>query len=985
MKRRTFTQGLGAAVGTGLLGGIASGRADTLAEIEIQTTEHGESHVYADDLYALSYGNGYVQARDRLFEMDALRHVGYGDSAAIIGPSQLGSDISVRRDLYSEAEMESMYEDASETTRTALEGFADGVNRRIVELAGTGDLPGEFAALGHAPEPWDPVDSIAAISYAIGYFGVSGGGELGNAKTLAHLFEEFDDPAEAYEAYGDLNTLRTPEAHYASIPATDKTVEAGETIPDALEELPERQREFVSAAADAEPWGVQTEVDLPEDLADAVPQARGIMEGFKFGSNAIVVDGEHTETGEPMLGGGPQMGYFKPPVIHEIGLHGAGFDVTGVGVVGAPSVVIGRSDHLAWTVTSGRDDMIDTYAVELDPDDRHRYRWNGEWHEMDTETVVHRASLPGSVVEGDPSVQVVEQEVARVEQNGDTMPVVAWNPDENVAWCQRKTTRYQELSGAFRWAEVGRADTLDEFEDALAEFPFTFNFHVISDRDDEPDISFIHTGEVPDRIGPWDGRLPVPGGEPHWNSTRLAQLEGTVAHGSSRGYFVNWNNGPAVGWRADDAERSWGTTHRVAVLDRFTRQAIETTGGALSLDDVKSVIELAAKHDSAAPQWLEPVVAAGAESDDQLVREMAAELESWLADGCSWRTADGGFGGERYAGGGMAIFEAVRRALSERALGDELGPHRHVAAYDPSGGGGASLGNGPDPHAADHGNAKQDQLLADALHLRTEYDWFRGATSDEGPGRGRGRGRGRGEGRGTRARRRDRVVRAALADARDELVDRFGTVDPSTWQLPRYSSTFSALGATPTEAIPMSNRASYMQAIAAGEGLDGAGDALPPGNSGHVNAAELVAAQAGRGPEHLTDQLELYANYEYKPHPHTREEVAETAVESTTVRATTPSLTGPAEPVRDLPADVLSPLLELQSASQPGDVTDAVSETTGAVTGAAESASEADPGGTADDAGGSILGSGAATDDSAAESGGDGLTDGGLLGGLLDR
>jgi len=170
----------------------------------------------------------------------------------------------------------------------------------------------------------------------------------------------------------------------------------------------------------------------------------------------------------------------------------------------------------------------------------------------------------------------------------------------------------------------------------------------------------------------------------------------------------------------------------------------------------------------------------------------------------------------------------------------------------------------------------------------------------------------------------------------------------------------------------MSNRASYMQAITAGDGMAGAGDVLPPGNSGHVNVPELAASQAGRGPEGLTDQLELYANYDYKPHPHAPEEVAAVAVKSRMIRATTPSITGPVEPVRDLPADGLSPLLELQTASEPDGVTDAVSETTDEVTGTLEAASETDPTET-----------GRGTDGTG--SGLDGLTDTEPLGGLLDR
>lgn len=133
----------------------------------------------------------------------------------------------------------------------------------------------------------------------------------------------------------------------------------------------------------------------------SVRRAIGALSGFRWGSNALAVDGEHTETGEPMLFGGPQMGYFSPPVIHEIGLHGAGFDVAGIGVVGTPSVVIGRTPEFAWSVTSGYDDQVDTIAVELHPEDRHRYWWNGEWRRMETETVVHRPSVLGALGNGD--------------------------------------------------------------------------------------------------------------------------------------------------------------------------------------------------------------------------------------------------------------------------------------------------------------------------------------------------------------------------------------------------------------------------------------------------------------------------------------------------------------------------------------------------------------------------------------------------------
>ncbi|MDY7081513.1 MAG: penicillin acylase family protein, partial [Halobacteria archaeon] len=221
-------------------------------------------------------------------------------------------------------------------------------------------------------------------------------------------------------------------------------------------------------------------------------------------------------------------------------------------------MVIGRTPNFAWSVTSGYDDQIDTLVVELHPEDRHKYKWNGEWHEMETESVTHKSSLRGAIVDGSVEYRVVEQEVARVveEIDGETvvMPVVAWNKDERVAWCQRSTTRYDEADAAFQWARLGRQNDLDEFEDCISDFPFTFNFHYA----DEDDIAFIHTGKVPERNPDIDSRLPAPAEMHEWRDVNVGTELGAHIRNPSRGYVANWNNAPVAGWNAGDFEQRWG-------------------------------------------------------------------------------------------------------------------------------------------------------------------------------------------------------------------------------------------------------------------------------------------------------------------------------------------------------------------------------------------------------------------------------------------
>ncbi|HLF15949.1 MAG TPA: penicillin acylase family protein, partial [Candidatus Thermoplasmatota archaeon] len=172
----------------------------------LQTDAFGVTHITADDPYALFYANGYVQARDRLFQMDVLRHVAYGDSAAFLGAGQLASDMSVARDLYTKAEMQVQLDSAPAALQEVLQAYSDGVNRFLTEAVLRNALPGEFAPVSHAPEPWAPLDSVAIIDFLIGRFGVAGGSEILNAARLGQLNATLGDGA--WDAFADLGWLQ---------------------------------------------------------------------------------------------------------------------------------------------------------------------------------------------------------------------------------------------------------------------------------------------------------------------------------------------------------------------------------------------------------------------------------------------------------------------------------------------------------------------------------------------------------------------------------------------------------------------------------------------------------------------------------------------------------------------------------------------------------------------------------------------------------
>ena len=886
MERRAFLKTVGVTAGAAGVGASALPGEDydyevaaqdlPEAGVELLTDEYGVSHVYGEDLYAIGYGQGYVQARDRLFQMDLLRLIGRGESAGAIGPSQVSSDIEVARDLYTDAELEAQWEGVSDENRAMFRGHAAGINRQMAELERKGELPGEFALLGRNPPAWDPVDTVAVVAYFVGFFGVSGGSELGNAETITEMFDRFESEEAAWEAYHDFNRVVVPDNHYGSLLAE----EVEETDERALDydEVPEAQFDAIAAAVDTEPWGVDR--DAFDGIQDLFRVSLGAFEGAKFGSNAILVGGEHTDTGSPIVAGGPQTGLLKPSVQHEVGLHGGGFDVVGTGVAGAPGLIVGRTPDFAWTATSSREDMVDTIAVSLHPDDRYRYRWDGEWHEFVTREVVHEPNLWGGLVEGNLSPTRVEQEVAYVEQEGTRMPVVAHNPEENVAFVRRVTNRMLELESALEWLNVGRAESREGFEDALSDFPFGFNFLYA----DEDDAALYRTGRVPDRATEADPRFPTPAAHHEWADFEAGLDIGGSAVNPERGYAVNWNNAPAPGWREPDDEFEYSGAHRVDILAHRLEEAIVDSAegvsvgdvegdplpvdvaGNLALGDVQQLLETAGVEHPFAPQIVPHLVAAARQSEDEQLEAMADELEAWAGSADLEAFVEPGFErwaeteysfrpGEdgHYPNGGMAIYEAVLQQLNAVLFEETLGPVAPDLEFDPTAG--DALSGAVDPHVADHGPASSSlTLLVNALEGRTSFDWL-----------------------GDHATR----LRGAMADAAEVLQPRYGSDSPAEWRLENRVSEFFPLGGGSVSTIPMSNRPSYARVIGLGADAPPARSVLPPANSGHLNTWEVLKTLITEEPGRLTDQLDLYADFEYKPHPVAREGVEARAVEET--------------------------------------------------------------------------------------------------------
>src|SRR5262245_47655239 len=114
----------------------------------------GVPHIYARNVDDLFFAQGYVQAQDRLWQMEMYRRTYEGTLSEIMGPTYIAHDRLARlvrfRGPWDDKEF-SVYHPEG---KRILQSFANGVNAFIRQ--NRANLPVEFKLTGIEPQPWTP-------------------------------------------------------------------------------------------------------------------------------------------------------------------------------------------------------------------------------------------------------------------------------------------------------------------------------------------------------------------------------------------------------------------------------------------------------------------------------------------------------------------------------------------------------------------------------------------------------------------------------------------------------------------------------------------------------------------------------------------------------------------------------------------------------------------------------------------------------------
>jgi len=461
----------------------------------------GVPHVSAENERALYFAVGYVQARDRLFQMDLQRRLIGGRLSAVVGERALESD-RFHRSLDFEGAAEASWERVRESAAgPSLSAFADGVNH----YAETRPLPPEYALLDVEFEAWTPVDSLL-VGKQIAWSLSGSFTDLRRATVRSRLGEE------ALALYPDRLDHETPiirgESDAAAFDPND-TVAPSDASSAA-----------VAGTGGETDGGAGTDADFAGlyDRLEPYDTRPGV------GSNSWVVSGDHTASGKPALANDPHLSLTVPGVWYEMHLRTDGMETRGVAFPGIPYVVIGRTADVAWGFTNVGGDFTDLYTYETR---NGSYRYGDEFRAFDTRVESIR------VKEGD-GYRTVNHTVRKTVHG----PVVRRAGRQvAVAWPGFSATN--ESLGAYR---LNHAAEINDVERAARIWDVPAQNLVAATRDGE--TLYVAAGKYP--IRRTDGRV-VRGDRLFDGSAKEGEWAGYTPYGNSswRG-FVPFEAVPRV-------------------------------------------------------------------------------------------------------------------------------------------------------------------------------------------------------------------------------------------------------------------------------------------------------------------------------------------------------------------------------------------------------------------------------------------------------
>lgn len=614
---------------------------------------YGVPHVYGTTRQAAMFGLGYVAAEDRLFLIDALRHVGRGQLSSFAGGAagnraqdaeQWANAPYAEADLERQADqLDDLYGAEGAQLQEDAAGYVAGINEYISEAKlDVTKMPGEYAAIGRppGPDPWKITDVIATAALVGGIFGKGGGDEL----TQMELRRSFR------ARYGGRRGERLWR-EWAGYEDGDAPTTVRPTKRFPYQIPPKKAARNDLAIADA---GSLKRTEVASENATA-PTLGGLLPGGLLpgalrrmgNSNALLVSAAESASGRPLAVFGPQVAYFSPQILMEVDVHAPTIDARGAAFAGVNLYVqLGRGQDYSWSATSAGQDIIDTFAVDLcEPGGAKpttasmHYMFRGRCTAIEVLERTNRwaPTLADSTPAGTQTLRAERTKLGLVTARA----TIKGAP---IAYTRLRSTYMHEVDSARGFADFNNPAKMRnarDFGQAAHKIGYTFNWLYVDDRD----IAYFNSGNNPQRAKGVTGQLPTParlewrGFDPDRSTAAYTSFDKHPQAINGQPYITSWNNKQARGYAGADTNL-FSSVFRSQMLD----QEIEERIAGPKRIDLPGLVEAmgeAATTDLRSEQVLPLALRVLGTPQDGKLADAVAKLRAWVADGSHRRDLDG--------------------------------------------------------------------------------------------------------------------------------------------------------------------------------------------------------------------------------------------------------------------------------------------------------------------------------------------------------
>ncbi|MBT6736385.1 MAG: penicillin acylase family protein [Cryomorphaceae bacterium] len=504
---------------------VNSAKIDGLTdEVEVLRDNFGINHIYANNQQDLFFMQGYLAAKDRLFQFEIWRRQATGTVAEIFGAEELDRDIGTRLFKFRgdiKKELNHYHDDGYEI----VSSFVSGVNKYIEEVNNNPELlPIEFKALGIKPDLWTNEVVISRHQGLLGNIGQ----ELNIGRAVSLIGEE------------KVKELMWFHPKEPSLKLDEKI-----TYDDLNQDILRLYNAYRRPIKFKSHY-VLDKYRAKDKIAD-INESNLISDTYSIGSNNWALSGDKSFNGYPLLANDPHRSLLNPSLRYMAHLVAPGWNVIGGGEPEIPGISIGHNGIGAWGLTVFRTDAEDLYVYELNPNNLDEYMHNGQWKKFDN-----------------------INETITVKNNDETTVELLYSVHGPVTFIDRNRKKAYAVKNG--WSEIGgspylaslrmdQAKNWEEFRDACTYFNIPGENMVWADK--YGDIGWQAVGIAPIRKT-HSGLVPVNGnGKFDWEGY-LPIIEKPNSFNPENGYLstANQNVTPDTYNRWDAVGYDWADPYR---------------------------------------------------------------------------------------------------------------------------------------------------------------------------------------------------------------------------------------------------------------------------------------------------------------------------------------------------------------------------------------------------------------------------------------